>query len=503
MPADKFAASVKVSELNATHAEYAANVDAWVDIDLLYRGGHQIRRQASKFLVRRPKELHDVFSARLERFTYQNCIGTGLGWYEAALFEKPPEVDTRPEAGGEGEPAKEIADFYEQFLGNCDRAGTKFKDFWIKVFRGLALFRCAYVLTDLPLPEQPPVNLKQQKDLGLLNPYLVYYSPANVLNWETDRYGNLEWVVVYTKNENTGFLGAGAVIERWYYFNLEQYAVYERLGKAGEKAPKEIATLQASGLHALAKVGRVPLRRIEVSDGLWIGNRALPQAIEHVNADNQLGFALMMAALAMPVIITDDDLTQPTISEVGYFKLTKGSDFKWTEPAGTSFAHLQARIGSLREEIYRQMYLQAQGRSTEAAPAVQSGFSKEVDMRPAANVLSAYGDRLLSGMALVLEDVAAVRGDNVEFEVRGFHFSTDGGPEEIRNDQSVKDFGVQSDTFHKELQKRVVRRHLPDAEAPTIDAIMDEIDKAPTLTEIEAEEKKLQEQSMASSLSGV
>src|ERR1035441_3407100 len=81
-----------IKQLSQEHPDYTALRDTWYQLSVLYEGGHTIKEQAATFLVRRPKELQEIYQARLERFTYDNILGACFGWFRAALFKNPPTI---------------------------------------------------------------------------------------------------------------------------------------------------------------------------------------------------------------------------------------------------------------------------------------------------------------------------------------------------------------------------------------------------------------------------
>jgi FKBP-type peptidyl-prolyl cis-trans isomerase (trigger factor) len=143
-------------------------------------------------------------------------------------------------------------------------------------------------------------------------------------------------------------------------------------------------------------------------------------------------------------------------------------------------------IQAIREEMYRQLYLQAQGRSSAATPSAQSGYSKELDMAPARDVLRALGDMLRNHMRAVIEDVAAARGDQVTVDIRGFEFAEGDDPDQIKAAQAALELGIPSPTLEREIQKRIARYLLRDANQSVIQAVEAEIDAAPTREERQA-----------------
>ncbi|CAB4130645.1 hypothetical protein UFOVP130_22 [uncultured Caudovirales phage] len=507
MPDTTFAASMPVKQLDAKHADYALYHDGWNDIELICQSGILLKKKAESFLAKRPKELAEVYAQRIRNFTHQDVLGTALGWYVAAMFKDDPDIHLMDEGGADIE--SDPKDFYSQFQSNCDRAGTTYVNFFRRLLPKLLKFRSVYVLLDLPKPgdDTPaPATLADQKSSGALDPYLVLYDPRQAINWECDAYGNLMWIVFAVTTDQRVFGKGRTVIDRWYYFDRTQYAVYEAErvdGATGQKAGTTDAAyidaerpanarLVDSGPHALADAGRVPVQCIQVPEDMWLGNRCYLNAMTHLNLQNALFWGLLMGCL--PVLyVKGQFVSPPTMSETGYLEIAEGGDIGYVEPSGVSYQIASENIDKLREEMYRQLYLQAQGRSTAATPAAQSGLSKEMDMAPSRDVLNGLGDILRAAMRDVLIDVASIRGEDTKFDVRGLTFDDDNEAEELTSAQLASDLNIPSDTLEKEIQKRVARALLKDARPEVVQRVEAEIDAAPGKTEREAEAKKEQQ----------
>ena len=467
---------VSVSMLDQRNNEYESRFEAWLDLSLLYEGGQALKARCERLLKKRPREDEEVYAARMDRFTYENILGTGLGFYGAAMFDVPPEILFN---GGSG-PL-----FYNKFLENCDGIGTSYIDFWKRAFQMFLTYGGAWILTDLKAlkdGEEPPKTLKEEEDRGLRDPHVIAYSPLNVLNWKTDGYGELEWVVVKIEKEEQEFLHDREIVSTWFYYDRENYKVYEYRRKPEEQirvASDDVgrtATLLREGKHALAHMRRVPIRRTSLTDGLWIANRAYLQLIDHLNQDNTLAWALFMSNLAIPVVIGDYDTSNMTYSEVGHLHFPSGTTYGWSEPEGHSFSHSASRVESLREECFRSMNLQAQGRSMHATPAMQSGRSKQLDMAPANKILAGMGDDLRRHMQDVLCDVRDARQEpNVHPDVRGFNFQEDMSTEQVFAVNSVLDMGVPSDSFERYLYMKVAKAWMTDASRESLTKVYDEI----------------------------
>jgi len=476
---------VRVSLLNSQHPEYVVRQDAWTDLSLLYEGGAELKAHGERLLKKRPREDEEVFAARLDHLTYQNILQTGLGWYSAAMFETPPEILFD---GAQDD------DFFDKFLEDCDGSGTSFVDFWKKAFQYMLTYSCAWVLTDLKAlePDDPvPLTLEDERRLGLLDPHLAVYGPLNVLNWRTDERGELRWAVVRTEVEDQEFLQEKELVTRWYYYDREEYRVYE-----DRRSPEEDVRIASNDTnrraklirgplpHSLSHVHRVPIRRVGLTGGLWIANRAYLLLLDHFNQDNTLRWALLMSNMAMPVIIGDGDNSSMTYSEVGYLQFPSGTTYTWSEPEGKSFSHSAKRVESLREECFRSMNLQAQGRSMRATPAMQSGRSKILEMAPAKQILAGMGDDIVRHMQDVLDDVRDARKKpDVHPDVRGLNFQEDMTTEEVFAVTSLLSLQIPSKTFEKFIQKRVAKAWMIDANREELTIVYDEIEAGPTMEE--------------------
>lgn len=494
------ASNQPIKLLNQRHPSYEANHDAWIDLSILYEGGVVMKKHAQRLLKMRPREDTDVFAARVERFTYQNILGTALGWYISSMFEETPQFFFNNKSGDRIDSKDKVGKFYTDFIGNCNGSGMLFNDFFKRVLSSMLIYGSAWVLTDLKAlaeGEAEPKTLEEELSRGLLDPHLVAYSPLDVINWECDAEGCIEWVVVKVSKQEQGFLQKPYILDTWYYYDRENYYVYKdrreiTAAAAMSGLENRMAEFVSTGKHALFHKKRVPIRRINLSENLWLANRAYLILIDHLNQDNTLAWALFMSNLAIPVIIGDIDTTNMTQSESGYLQFPAGTTYQWSEPDGKSFQHAAQRLDSLREEAFRCMYLQSQGRSMHATPAMQSGRSKQLEMAPAIDMKTGMGGDLRSAMQNVLTDVVDARRDSesVVPDVRGFIFEDDMTTEEVFAVTSLLSLRIPSKTFEKCIYKKVAHAWMPDANREQQEKIDKEIDEGPTIEDREKKEQQ-------------
>lgn len=532
--------TVAVSMLDRKSSDFTVYNYAWDLMYWLYVGGCEVEAVAEQFLKKRSKEMPDLYQSRIERFFYSGHAGNAVDWYLSALFETPAEVETKreddaanknaakapaapptpqapaapPMLGQPPQPPIDITkpvvpqvptvpttmtpgeadEFYNDFEENCDRAGTPLLEVFREFFRNLIVFGRAICLVDLPSlgDREEPKSLKEQKDAGLLDPYLVNYDPRQMINYEKDGNGKLSWVifknrmaVTPTPFEKTRYF------DRWYYYDQKQYAVYEREVPEGEAtqptgAPdKEEAKKTAQGPHALTDLGVVPCLYIEIPRGLWLMNRAYGTAKALINTENAYEWALFMSCLAMPVVCTDADFV-PTLSEAGFIKLPAGATYTWSEPEGKSFEQLARRVVDLKEDVFRAFYLVSQARSTSATASAQSGVSKQQDMTAPAKILNLYGDIMRAMIQATYGYVSAARNDSFDWDVRGLNFPEGPPNAELDTLAAAQAIGVPSLTFEREIYKKAVVVVAPDMNPDTKAAIFTEIEQAPSSADRES-----------------
>jgi hypothetical protein len=485
-----FPSSLPIKSIGATASEYNRYAEAWQTAADLYEGGSVLKDKVvrrGQYLLKKPKEQEEVYATRQLRFSYTNLLGNIIGWYGAALFKTPAQI-VKKRDGAEGDAAlkvpADVETFCAAFEKDADRAGTSYVDFWRKAFESLVLHKAAYVLLDLPgHDDDAPAarSLADQRASGELDPFLVLYTPSQVINWETDRYGNLEWCIIAVSTEEREAFQNPVTMDYWYYFDREQVACYSA-ERNDKRTDDDVANL-VDGYprrHAMTDLQRIPVRKIEVPEGLWLANRVALPLLNHLNLDNAYDFALFQSALAQLVITGNYD-DSATLSEVSYLKLNTGDTATYLEPEGRAYEAIDKRLGSLEERIYKACYLMDQARSNKATPAAQSGLSKQQDKTPSRDALSGFGDVIRPAMQLVYADVLAIRGlAEILPDVRGFDFQDKAGVEEMDFMEKSTVLDVQSDTYRRERDKKFVRVVLPDMNPETLAKIDGEIEANPT-----------------------
>jgi hypothetical protein len=445
-------------DIDREHPEYTALKHVWRRYRDLYIGGERLKLHAQEYLLPRQREPGDVYTERLSRVFYENYIGSIVDWYSATLFRREPVIAF-----------SEASTFFSAFLDEVDLKGTGLSDFFRAQFVESLITGSSYVLVDFPRTAEKAGTRAEEDATGASRAYLVGYTAEDVINWNLDEQGNLDWVVIRQK-----LIRKDRVEDvdwrtemRWSYYDKQTFRIYSKVD--------DVIRLVDEGTHALAKLNKVPLFDLRIPEGMWMLNRAGLLQLEHFNKSNALSWALTMGLFAMPVVYSDRDWSQ-MVGESYYIQLAPEDKFGWTEPEGKVFQIAQDNLTRLQEEIYRVCYL-AQAGGSLSAGGMQSGISKQLDFSITQEVLRAYGDAMKELIRRVLTSIEAAREDGIEISVTGMdEFDITDFGTELSDAQQLLSLGVQSPTLKKEIFKKLALKYLSDSRQDVKDRIVGEIE---------------------------
>jgi hypothetical protein len=245
-------------------------------------------------------------------------------------------------------------------------------------------------------------------------------------------------------------------------------------GTAQEVVPIELVD---QGLHGLARLNRVPIFEIKLSDGMWLMNKAADVQLEHFNKSNALSWALTMGLFAMPVVYSDKEWNQ-IVGDSYYIQMGPDDKFGWAEPEGHVYEIAARNLDRLKDEIYRVCYLLAQAGHTSADGRQVSGLSKQRDFAITQEVLRGFGDTVKDVMRRVLLAVERAREDELSISVSGLdEFDIGDFSTEIEDARKLLDMGVGSSTLRRQIYKKLAFKYLCDERQELKDTISREIDE--------------------------
>jgi hypothetical protein len=337
----------------------------------------------------------------------------------------------------------------------------------------------SHILIDFPRASNTALNRAEEDLSGISRAFLVRFEAEDLVNWSCDERGAYEWVVLRTKVQRQPTVDSPETVNEtfWYYYDKTQYRTYRRIESRpgeGRNEPGSI-DLIAQGQHALTHQARVPLFTLQVSEGLWLTNKAAQLQLEHFNKSNALGWAITMGLFAMPVVYSDREWNQ-IVGESYYIQLGPTDRFGWTEPDGKVYQIAAANLETLKEEIYRVCYLsQASGEGVSGQG--QSALAKQLDFTITQEVLRAYAAAIKDCIKKVLTSISDARQDGVQISVTGMDEVdiTDFGTE-LQQATNLLNLGINSPTLKREIFQRLALKYLSDARQETKDRIAHEIE---------------------------
>lgn len=453
--------------IDREHPDYVARKAMWKQYTDLYAGGEQLRLNACDYLVRRQKEPGQVYEERLRRVFYENYIGSIVDWYAATLMRREPMLQFE----GNDVAAK---GFYNLFSDDCDLKGTNLHEFFRQRFVQVMVCGSSFVVVDFPKARSVAQTRAEEDASGRSRAYLSEYAANEVINWNYDETGVLDWVVVRTSclQQSKATDTKWERETRWIYYDREHYQVYRSSGEA------RTLELIDEGRHGLAAQRRVPVFEMKVSEGLWLMNKAALLQLEHFNKSNALSWALTMGLFASPVIFSDKEWNQ-VMGESYFIQLGKEDRFGWTEPEGKVYQIAADNLVRLKDEIYRVCYLMNQAGTSSGGDLRMSGLSKQRDFGVTQEVLRAYGDMLKDTMKQVLRAIAEARQDEISIDVSGMdEFDIGDFSNELDDAKKLLDLGIASETLKKQVFKKLAFKYLCDARQEIKNRVADEIDGA-------------------------
>jgi hypothetical protein len=454
-----------MQNINREHPDYIARKAMWKQYKDLYAGGEHLRLNACEYLVRRQKEPAQVYEERLRRVFYENYVGSIVDWYAATLMRREPML----QFDGSDSGAK---NFYNLLADDCDLKGTNLHEFFRQRFVQVMVCGSSFVVVDFPKAGEVAQSRAEEDASGRSRAYLTEYAADEVINWNYDEAGRLDWVVI-----RTSCLQQSKVTDekweretRWIYYDRENYQVFRKTGEAQE------IELVDEGRHGLAAQHRVPVFEMKVSEGLWLMNKSALLQLEHFNKSNALSWALTMGLFASPVIYSDKEWNQ-VMGESYFIQLGKDDRFGWTEPEGKVYQIAADNLVRLKDEIYRVCYLMNQAEQVKGGYISASGLSKQIDSAVTQEVLRAYGDMVKDTMKQVLRAIAEARQDEVAIDVSGmdeFDIGDFGG--DLDDAKKLLELGIASETLKKQVFKKLAFKYLCDARQELKNRVADEID---------------------------
>jgi hypothetical protein len=485
---------VKLEDLNQEHPERSLWIQAYLDYELLYKGGLDFKRAAGRnsrtlaayqgmpaasldlmagmnrrrrFLYQLEGEPDTKYISRWERCYFISYQAAIIDYFRHWLFSSPPnirpKIDAKAEDGStladedlaEAE-APEQPDWFDSFMRDATGNGTSFMDLGKAVFGDVLNFRRAgwVIATADMFPGDEDDDAKAPITL-------TPYNAKDILDWQEDANGKLEWILLRRTETRRVFPERRRELETRLYLDRDSWASWEITRDPESK--EEIPILIDSGEHDL---GEVPFEWMTLPDGMWIANKLAAWQIDLFNQMSMLSYSQLVACFLQPYIKSAEGTESATTRIMGegiILQLRAGGDgnnaeeFGWASPDTAPLEFNAKRILEQRDEGYRIVHQMALAVDSQAIGAIaRSGASKIEDRKAAEIMLCGYGGYVRDFQLRTLDKISRLLGDDTEWVVEGYdNFEVSSLMEELQTAALVQTFQIKSATFNAEMEKQI------------------------------------------------
>lgn len=485
---------MKLEILNQRHPAYRA--ETWSRYSAAYVGGDAFRERCREFLPRNPMEEELHHKTRCDRAHYTNYVGPIIDWFAAKLMSSALEVKADIEA----------PPFYAEWQEDVDACGTDLVDFMRARFVDACVKGRSFWVVELPDDGGvKPASLADYEERGLGRVTIGAIDREQVLDWETDERGELEWAIVYSSERPRRAPDdkRSTVVERWRIYDREKMLTFEAAHDENKPLqPEQDIPLAAARVHGLGRVPivgmgfegnrathvRVGARHLTLTEsqvrGLWPMARLFDVQVAHFRQEAGLEWSIDRTCYAMPVFSVNEDWEPPKMGAGYYLKLGPSEKMDWSAPPTAHLEVAAARVDSRRDELYRVANQLAQGVDNNAAAVGRSGESKRADAAGTDVLLAVFGSISREAIERTYDLVSAARSETIKWSVSGLdRFDEDNVADLVAVANQTQMLQIPSPTFRRSLLTRIARTLLPGLDEPTRQLIQKEIEDGVTAEE--------------------
>lgn len=296
------------------------------------------------YLDRFPREDERKFRSRVQGVQYDNYMEPLTDLKVGYILRKPFDVRGRP-------------DVVSEWRENVDGRGTS----WAELFPGIvtrtAVLGLQPVLLDVPELPEGVTTLAQYRDAGV-QPYPVPLFPANLLDYDTDRAGQMTMAKLCTSSmRRESWMDDPVEVTHYTIWTPESFVKYEVTDVKGSK----FATLVSQGRNPFGAVPIVLYKHKSSPDdpirAMAMHGNVAQQSRAHMNRLSEFNEHLRGQVFALLVYVTNGGENEGDLTVGVDNALTLPSDARqvhqYIAPPATVAATYEKRLESIVREIYR------------------------------------------------------------------------------------------------------------------------------------------------------
>lgn len=463
-----------IKALELTHPDYKEFAPEWrLYSDVLGDRGIFVKEN---YLPKGEHEDEQLYNLRIALAQFIPDAPLAIDKLVGALYQQKPKRDLKD---------TQLVDFTE----NVDLQGQGLDEFVKHVTENLLGYGTIRLLVNVRVPDvvTQPLTRAEEKTLGV-RPFLILYNPLDVIDWQHDKYGELEMVRIVEMDSTLHENKTRAVVKRFIEYDRNEARWWEfvQASEGWDLVDK------GSSVHALGMVPMIvktvkEIKRMVGSSFIRYSARA---DIQKFQTESDLSYDTHVHSHPTVKVWTSREMSAVGIGSNAFLKLSPSEpreDVGYLEPPSSCFSNLMETIKEKRAAVYRQARTDPLGVLESGASTFQaSGASR-------AWSFATSEARILVDLAGKLEDVEnricdlVLRYSTQETPARGKKLFTGtiqypdefdlGSVRDLLEEAVIIKQEINSPILVKELHKRVAAAKVGNTSMEKVTEIFEEIDE--------------------------
>ncbi|MFQ5479774.1 MAG: phage portal protein [Thermodesulfobacteriota bacterium] len=430
-----------LEELEKTHPHYDAWVKEWIFYIRSYLGGTLYKK--ADYLLQHPFESATNYRRRKEIAYYYNYCGPIVDIFVSHLYRKSASRDYGSLAADP---------LFKSFLKDADHEGSNFSQFMRDAQRFASVYGRVSILVDSP---ENNAMTRAEAISEDIRPYVSLITPENLLDWTFTRLPSGKPVLERVKirvDENTYRIWTRELWELW---EVERESGEVRLRGFGEHGLGVVPLVTLYNKRSGIKmVGSSDLQDIaDINKNIYYLCSDAKEIIENT--------AFPMLAMPYSKAGGDDEREIGPRNILQYDPSEPNAKPYWLEPPHSSLTEIREWVRQDIAEIHRIAKLGGV-KSSEDFAHVRSGVALELEYQQLYATLAEKADNIEQAESTVLDLWARWSGSRFDGLIDyPDDFSVRDMAKDLDNAIKAQSAVVDSKTFRKELQKKIVTTILP------------------------------------------
>ncbi len=441
-----------LKQLTKKHATYIQEVERWTLLEKLVAGGKKLDLETKKNLLQNPDGRPvGIIESRAKLAPYVNILGSAIQRVVAQLFQEPANYE-----GTKDEFWTEWLDTKAFVLDGDDDSKASFT-LGLKRAAMMAFTNCKAIAEISTKYSGQAENLKQQRELGELDPYVVILPQSAMWDWKVDAQGFKYVKICRYRLESDSWLDGDIPVYSFTIYErspenkilVSQYEVRPKPDREQYKtspASFKIDNVKDDDVNISPVVvnGRAleneevfnlngkfdfPIKTLTFPPELCIGDQLLDLCLEFFQVRAGINWKFQSVNFSMPIVEMPPSVE--SVDELIGKNQKFGDGYYLAVPAGTRITSLDMGGGGIPiavnylEKIANDILSQLQQISTSAASS-SSGLGRSAektreDRKPEVSMLEVTGMEINQFADQILDCCAIARGENIDWKVDGFN----------------------------------------------------------------------------------